>query len=480
MRVPHPRGSARSMRGVTATQGLTRSRTAVAASMCAALAVLAGPSASASLPVERTHHKATVYKVTVPHSYFGVHDRYLSSLSHRSTGSIRVWDAGTSWDSMQPSESVPIDFSVLDNVVARAWANHTDVTFVAAMTPSWALASPVPAGSTFAANTYPPAVAAYAGFLKQVMAHYSDYRGSGRPGIVNYQVWNEANITTFWNGSMPQLAELVRAAYDVRRTTDTQTRIIAPAMVTRLKFEQKRIQSFYQTKVPSTGRPVWAYVNAISLSMYPTVTMPTSRGGTRPSTPEDAITLLNDVRARLKTAGVPRSLPIWDTEINYGMGSGPTTAPIPEAKQVAYVMRTYLLNAAQGVKRVNWYAYDLGTLPGGGTLGNTLLTDPDNRQGGVLTAAGKAFTRVQTWMHGTMVGTTTKRPCIADRHGTYTCLIRYAHGVGRVYWNPYRTAKIKMVRSARHKTNEYGTTTAAHGGKRLKVTYRPILVKSKR
>jgi polysaccharide biosynthesis protein PslG len=109
-----------------------------------------------------------------------------------------------------------------------------------------------------------------------------------------------------------------------------------------------------------------------------------------------------------------------------------------------------------------------------------LLTDPDNRQGGVLTAAGKAFTRVQTWMHGTMVGTTTKRPCIADRHGTYTCLIRYAHGVGRVYWNPYRTAKIKMVRSARHKTNEYGTTTAAHGGKRLKVTYRPILVKSKR
>ena len=64
------------------------------------------------------------------------------------------------------------------------------------------------------------------------------------------------------------------------------------------------------------------------------------------------------------------------------MGSGAPAAPISPARQVANVMRTYLLNAARGVKRVDWYAYDMGALPGGGTLGNTLLTDPTDRRPG--------------------------------------------------------------------------------------------------
>jgi hypothetical protein len=122
----------------------------------------------------------------------------------------------------------------------------------------------------------------------------------------------------------------------------------------------------------------------------------------------------------------------------------------------------------------------MGELPGGGTLGNTLLTDPSNRAAGLLTAAGVAFTRIQSWMHGTLIGTTSKRPCITDKHGTYTCLVRYAHGVGRVYWNPYKTGKVKLAPTASKKVNEYGVTSRAKGGSTLKVNYKPVLVKSKR
>ena len=83
-------------------------------------------------------------------------------------------------------------------------------------------------------------------------------------------------------------------------------------------------------------------------------------------------------------------------------------------------------------------------------------------------------------MHGTLVGTATKRAVQPDRHGTYTCTITYAHGVGRVYWNPFKRATVRLAHSAKTKVNEFGATSKAKGGAKLTVTYRPVLVKSKR
>ena len=143
-------------------------------------------------------------------------------------------------------------------------------------------------------------------------------------------------------------------------------------------------------------------------------------------------------------------------------------------------MRTYLLNAANGVKRVYWYAYDMGNLPAGGTLGNTLLTDPAHRAAGTLTPAGRAFQRISTWMAGTLVGTPTKAPCAADKKGTYTCKVQYKKGVGRIYWNPLKRVKVKLVASATSKVTELGAVSRAKGGHKLTVDYRPVLVKSKK
>ncbi len=79
-----------------------------------------------------------------------------------------------------------------------------------------------------------------------------------------------------------------------------------------------------------------------------------------------------------------------------------------------------------------------------------------------------------------MIGTASKRPCIPDRNGTYTCLIKYARGVGRVYWNPYRSARVKLAMSASKKVSQYGVATKARGGTKLKVGYQPVLVRSKK
>ncbi len=444
----------------------------VAAALAGALVLLASPTASATLPVARAHHHRHVVKVKVDPRLFGVHDAHLTSLSRKGTGSIRLWDTGTKWADIEPTEN-NWSWSRLDSIVRRAHANGTEVTLVLGLSPDYAAAKPTDA----------PNVTKYENYLRKVMQRYAPARWGYR-GIAAYQVWNEANIETFWTGTVSQIAQLTKAAYDVRNEVDRGALIVAPAMVTRLKYEQKGISRFYGATVPSTGQPVWRYVDAISLNLYPTDRVATSSGGTRPATPEDAIGLLNTVRGRLARAHVPASIPIWDTEINYGMRTGTLAgrpaASISSSHQTAYLMRTYLLNAAQGVKRVDWYAYDMGRLTTGGTLGNTLLTDPKNLAAGIRTPAGLAFSRIRAWMKGTLIGTTTQRPCITDRRGTYTCKIRYAHGVGRVYWNPYRTAKVRLVKSAHRKTNEFGARSRVTGGQKLRVNYRPVLVRSRR
>jgi hypothetical protein len=196
------------------------------------------------------------------------------------------------------------------------------------------------------------------------------------------------------------------------------------------------------------------------------------------------MTLLAVERAILHKDGVPSKIPIWNTEVNYGLNAGPlggtAATPIPAGLQIAYVIRTYLLNAAANVARVDWYAYDMGTLSGGGTIGNTLLTDPADRPAGVLTPAGRAFTRVQSWMAGTLVGTRTHPPCTKDKAGTYTCVVRYAKGMGRIYWNPTKSVRVTVVKSAKKRVDEYGHSTSVKGGKKITVNYAPVLVRSAR
>jgi hypothetical protein len=409
--------------------------------------------------------------VKVTPRLFGVHDTSLAALSHRSVGAIRLWDAGVTWRELEPQPGV-FDFTRLDQIVELAHANHTEVTLVLAGTPAWAAADP-------SAATWidPPRVTAYKAFATTVMRRYKsfdpDHNGVGYRGITNYQAWNEPNIETFWTGTLPQMASLVRALWQVRQQVDPGAKLLAPSMVTRLPYEMKRIRRFYALKVAS--RPVWRYVDATAFSLYPVDVLPSGR----PAGPEDMMTLVRSVRATLAKDHVPARLPLWDTEINYGLRTGtdagsPAT-PVSDSKQVAFVMRTFLLSAAGGLRRVFWYRYDLQ-----GLLVNTFLTDPPPAAAGTLAPAGQAFYRIQRWMKGTLVGTSTTRPCAHDKNGTYTCVVRYGTGMGRIYWNPHRQVAVTTVSSVRSWETELGVVHPVTHRVRLEVGFAPVLVRSRR
>jgi hypothetical protein len=267
--------------------------------------------------------------------------------------------------------------------------------------------------------------------------------------IAAYQVWNEANVTGFWNGSQAEMARLTKATYDVLQAVSPGARLVAPAFVTRTMTQQRLLGSFYSQTVD--GRSMASLVDVASLQLYPT----------RNGTPEDSMQILAADRAILARHGVRK--PLWTTEINYGLdGSGQVRGASAD-RQRANVARTYLLNAANGIDRVYWYAWDLGN-----GIANTRLSN-----GGGASAAGVAFRVVEQWMAGTSM-----HGCDVTR-GAYLCTLTYSGGVRRVYWHPSRTTTVTLPAGAKTISRLDGSRSSPTGST-LRIGSSPVMVESKR
>jgi hypothetical protein len=417
----------------------------------------------------RLHGPDTVYRhhsVHVPRTFFGLHDGSEQAYGHLPFGSLRLWDAGVTWADVETSPGV-YDWSRLDSLVSAAQAHHVQVTLVLAMTPSFYASSP----------SLPPSdLGAFSRYVTAVMSRYRDFQG--RRGITAYQVWNEGNVPTFWTGTPEQLAQLTQVVDQVRDQVDPRATVVAPSFAVRLPY-QRRWMSSYQRQLVD-GRHVWHYYDVNAVSLYPKPSYGHRLGG-----PEDAMRLLGYVRRDLHRDGVPRRTRIWATEVNYGVtggGVGRTAARhISQRRQVANVLRTYLLAAAEGVSRVFWYRYDWGRLATGGTLGNTLLSDPTDFSR--IRAAGLAMRTAERWLRGRLVGTHGRRPCARGRRGTYACTVRFRGGVRTIYWNPRHRVRIEVPRHGGARVvvlgRSGGRVARRHVARRtVRVSFRPVMVRT--
>jgi polysaccharide biosynthesis protein PslG len=396
--------------------------------------------------------------VRIPPAYFGLHDGSMQAYDTLSYGSLRLWDAGVTWPDIEVAPGV-YDWTRLDTLVAAAQAHHVQVTLVLAMTP--AFYGPAP-------SLPPTHLSAYRDFVRAVMSRYKDFDGSR--GIAAYQVWNEGNVPTFWTGTPAQLAQLTRIVWQARQQVDPGATVVAPSFAVRLVGQRRWLSDYMTQRVSS--RPVWRFFDASAVSLYPK-----ARYGDRMGGPEDAMALLARARHRLALAGVPAGRPVWATEINYGVNSQPSSAtPISEQRQVANVMRTYLLGAAHGLARLFWYRYDWNTVPslGGGTLGNTLLTTPG--QWDQITAAGRALDTVQQWLAGRLVHAPGHRPCAKDAHGTYTCVVTFSGGTRTIMWNPSRKVTVDVRGATYAQSGSGARTELGRGGASVPVGFQPVMV----
>jgi polysaccharide biosynthesis protein PslG len=403
--------------------------------------------------------------VSVSKFFFGMHDAKPESWPKTTVGSIRLWDAGVSWNQIETSPGV-YDWTRLDTLVRTARLHHAEISLVLGQTPSFWVAQPTTQRpSCGSAPTDPfcsrmgtgtssmPNIDAWKAYVLAVATRYKGL-------IQSLQVWNEANVPGYWAGTAGQMAQLT---YWVKQSVaGTGIKVVSPGFVGR--SNTTFISKFFASNPYGAGA-VKSFFDKVALSLYP------SAAGTPESSTETATSPLKVVKKILAKYKVTK--PIWNTEINYGLaagGTGKRPPAISSQRQAAYVVRTLLLDADARIERVFWYSWDLRS------IGNTMLS---SGSGGTPTEAGRAFGLTQSWLAGTRLQSCSKVAKGANK-GVYVCTLKYKGGVKRVYWNPTKHVRMTMPSTASYRITLAGTKRKLKGGSKLQVDYRPVLVRSKR
>ena len=167
----------------------------------------------------------------------------------------------------------------------------------------------------------------YCDYVKAVVGRYKDR-------IKHWEIWNEPNIF-FWQGTVEQYADLLKAAYIAVKEADPDAQVIGCCTAgTDLKFIERVLE-------------LGGYDKMDILSIHPY---------RYPATPEqtDFIGELKKADALMKKYG--GSKPIWLTEIGWPTNVGSNGSS--DAKQAAMIVRTYIQAIVSGVaQKTFWYNY---------------------------------------------------------------------------------------------------------------------------
>jgi hypothetical protein len=240
-----------------------------------------------------------------------------------SYGAVRLWDAGASWGQVEQRRG-QYWWVGLDHAVQAANAQNAQILYVLGSTPTWA-------ASHRSQGTYPNRGAAsnpryISDWRRWVTAVVTRYGSS----IDAYQIWNEANLTTFWQGTPTQMARLTLEANRIIRRLDPTAEVVAASSTVRLTSAFNRFFPAYLNALRRVGWPV----DVFAIHTYgPSTATPALR--------EKYVAL---TRAALRNAHAPIR-PLWDTEVNYGIkgpGSRYPDKDIGGSKAATYVAQTYL------------------------------------------------------------------------------------------------------------------------------------------
>ena len=145
------------------------------------------------------------------------------------------------------------------------------------------------------------------------------------------------------------MAEMTKRAYDIIKANDPEALVVAPSPSTRLTASFDRFFPEYLTELEKLGWPV---------DVWSVHTYPDGQG-----TPSERALLIEKFTDTLAAAGAPE-LPIWDTEVNYGI-AGPGDIEgreITGSDAAGYVVRTFVDDLRLGVDRSYWYIWSLAPL----------------------------------------------------------------------------------------------------------------------
>lgn len=258
-------------------------------------------------------------------------------------GYHRLWDMKVAWRDVNPEQGTFV-WDVLDQRVAQAEASGASPLLVLGLTPKWAAADPSAGDIRWGEGSasVPASNDSWRAYVEAVVDRYG-----GRIGA--YEVWNEANLQTFWAGTPDQMAELTKIAHDVIKSRNPNAVVLAASSTTRLRNPMKKFYGPYLMALEQRGFPF----DAFAIHTYPA-------GNAGPDQRvSDIIHWQEFVVSQLGPTSPILKRPIWDTEVNFGLaGPGPIPPTDFDDVQGATLMaRTFADSARLGIDATFWYMY---------------------------------------------------------------------------------------------------------------------------
>ena len=244
-------------------------------------------------------------------------------------GYVRLWDTETTWRDIEPVKGSFV-WRKLEKQIQVAQQKDAHVMLVLGGTPGWANGGGGP-------QNPPSSIDDWSRYVCEVAKHFG---GS----ISAYEIWNEANLTTFWTGSAAQMADLTKAAFDaIRGCAGSGALVVAANTTSRADGSFGTFFPAYLQELKTRGWPV----NAYSVHSYPKAA---GGNGAR-------IAGISQFRTMLALAGAPFTT-VFDTEVNYGMaGLGAGKEAIVGEEAGALLSRTYIDSVRYGFGSTFWYVW---------------------------------------------------------------------------------------------------------------------------
>jgi hypothetical protein len=224
--------------------------------------------------------------------------------------------------------------------------------------------------------------------------------------------WNEPNIKEFYTGSIPQMVELASIAYTTLKHIDPTVLVCSPSAT------GDGGVNWLDQYLQAGGAK---YADVIGYHFY-----------VSPEPPEKMVPMIQRVKAVMERNGIPDKQ-LWNTEAGWAIqnsqsvvrlsgGTSFNKIVLPNEQASAYLARAFLLNWAEGVSRLYWYAWDDKVMG---------LTEADGK---TIKPPAQAYSEIENWLIGARI-----KFCGRDQAGTWTCEIARDRGyLGRIVWNPER------------------------------------------
>ena len=268
----------------------------------------------------------------------------------------RLWDMKVAWKDVNPQQGV-FDWSVLDRRVALVESWGGKPLLVLGLTPQWAAVDPAAGDERWGFGTASPPsnIADWNNYVSAVANRYGSRIGG-------YELWNEANLPTFWRGSIEKLYEMAASASSIIKAANPAAIVLAPSTTTRLRNAARVFTAGFASQIPDGTKGPF---DAWTIHSYPTGSAGVNDDGTkspRAAADKRVDDILNWQNALVDAVG-PDSpaldLDIYDTEVNYGLkGPGPELGQNWSADEATQLMNmTYQDSKNLGINSTFWYQY---------------------------------------------------------------------------------------------------------------------------